>query len=969
MTDLPGTAAVGIESVEWSAEAGGNLSVRVTGRWRRRRPAATGQPTLVIEAEGKRHRFPALPEPPSLAGTGPGVWRLSFTIPGWLAPDLGRTWLQFGNVIVPLPVAVPAPSAGEPMPESGQQHSAREEPWPPPEDASTPPPPTRGPYPVPTPQDAGPPAHGSAAAPRTPGPYAESGAAAPAPVSAHRPERDLDDRVTELASRVSGLEQELGDARTERDRLLAEIADRERDRRLAEQRAHAEQALRQDLSRRLADSLHEAERARQAMGDLAAAEERIRALEEELRQARRRSDEAEQLAAAARAARERAERAAVERDLELARRQRQLTQRQAELAEQERELAAAHRHALSEPSASETARLRFEEQLRAGRLGGARRIAAEPVAAATRPAAAVPVAATARAATGRPAAAEPVREPEPVPPPVIEPPAPEPPPPPAPPPVPEPPPPPEPPPLPEPPPMPGPPSVPALGSPDAGASAPVMATLRQELTAQARAEAALRARAVEAESRLAARVLIDQRTTAVLQEVRTELETLRDALARERTRRQQAEAQAGASAAELDRERALRAEAEQRAAELDRERARRSEAERRLAELQHQLEGQRVLSRGAYDAIGELRGVLEQLTTPRAEAGPPAPPAADADPAGAPDGRAEPTAQADPPGAQADPPGEAADPPRDTAGEGPEDAPTDATGAPAVVEPARLNDALTRLRETIAPADAAPAPGTAVATRPPSLTEVLDRPSLEGAFRRLVRSDADAAGRLLLELLPLQRVVYPQSVAYDLVLSGRRGSGRSPQRCVCVSVPNGTTSIAVQSAPRPRDQVDFQVFGEPARIARLLTAGRLRRRFGPGVARVRGRREGLSALTALLGAPLDLRDLHRAGVRLDPTTAFALVASMVDPAWTVHDRFTLAHQEPETATTFLLVRGGAPLQVTRAAPPEAISATLACPADDLLAVLAGVPVSALTIHGDQRALVALRGWIKRAQSG
>jgi hypothetical protein len=116
MSELPGTSAVSIESVEWSAESGGNLTVRITGRWRRRRPVSTGQPTLVIEAEGRRHRYPAMPEPPSVGGTGPGVWRLSFTIPGWMAPDLGRTWLQFGTVVVPLPVAVPAPGESSPTP-------------------------------------------------------------------------------------------------------------------------------------------------------------------------------------------------------------------------------------------------------------------------------------------------------------------------------------------------------------------------------------------------------------------------------------------------------------------------------------------------------------------------------------------------------------------------------------------------------------------------------------------------------------------------------------------------------------------------------------------------------------------------------------------------------------------------------------------------------------------------------------
>src|SRR5947209_1922821 len=114
MSELPGSSAVAIETVEWSSVTGGNLSVRITGRWRRRRPVSTGQPTLVIEAEGRRHRFPAMPEPPSVGRTGPGLWRLSFTVPGWMAPELGRTWLQFGTVIVPLPVAVPAPGERRP---------------------------------------------------------------------------------------------------------------------------------------------------------------------------------------------------------------------------------------------------------------------------------------------------------------------------------------------------------------------------------------------------------------------------------------------------------------------------------------------------------------------------------------------------------------------------------------------------------------------------------------------------------------------------------------------------------------------------------------------------------------------------------------------------------------------------------------------------------------------------------------
>ena len=200
MSELPGSSAVSIEAVEWAAESGGNLTVRITGRWRRRRPVSSGQPTLVIEAEGRRHRYPAMPEPPSLGGTGPGVWRLTFTIPGWMAPELGRTWLQFGTVIVPLPVAVPA------------QQPASSSDRPPP---SAPPP---------------------------------------------APDRDVDEPeappdfeqargVDELTQRVVALEDEVRDARAVRDELAASLEERERKRRIAEQKAHAEHALRRDLAR------------------------------------------------------------------------------------------------------------------------------------------------------------------------------------------------------------------------------------------------------------------------------------------------------------------------------------------------------------------------------------------------------------------------------------------------------------------------------------------------------------------------------------------------------------------------------------------------------------------------------------------------------------------------------------------------------------------------------------------------
>jgi hypothetical protein len=816
MSELPGTSAVSIESVEWSAESGGNLTVQITGRWRRRRPVSTGQPTLVIEADGRRHRYPAMPEPPSIGGTGPGVWRLSFTIPGWMAPELGRTWLQFGTVVVPLPVAVPAPGEGSltdtappsaPLP-SGPGPSSG---------LPAPPPPSGPPPPAPSSLERPPPPLTLEPEPPEPEPDEPEGP----------PDFDGARGVAELTQRVDTLEDELRDARALRDELAASVQERERKRRIAEQRAHAEQALRRDLARRLSSSVQEADRARQAMGELAAAEERIRSLEHELGQARRRSDEAEQVAAAATAARQRAER--------------------------ERELAEQKLQRRAEAGSAETARLRFERELRGRRAGLTIRIPAEPAAGpllATRPPMAV--------------------EPEAVP-------------------------------------------AAALEMPPE-----LVASLRAELDSRARGDAALRARLIDAESRLAARVILERRTSAALAELRAELDAL---------------------GGELTRERTLRLGAERRAAELERE-----------------LRDQRGVSLGAYEAIGQLREALDRLATP------PEPEPAPERPR-EPEPQPEPLAEAEPAAPDAQAPATLPAPtlpapmlPAPTL-----PAPTLPVPTSGAVEPARLNDALSRLRETIAPQEApTPTPPSTALVRSPSMHEALTRPSLERAFRTMARTDLDAAGRLLLELLPLQRVVYPHAIAYDLVLA--------PGRCVWVSVPNGTPTIEVQTAPRPRQEVDFQVVGDPARIARLLTASRLRRLFGRRGARVRGRREGVAALSSLLGAPLDLGALHRAGVRPDPLIAFGLLAAMIDPAWTATERFTVAHATPGASRTYLIVREGRPLTATRIAPEPGPSTTMHCTTDDLLAALAGEPVPGVRVDGEVGAFLSLRKWIKRAQS-
>jgi hypothetical protein len=114
---------------------------------------------------------------------------------------------------------------------------------------------------------------------------------------------------------------------------------------------------------------------------------------------------------------------------------------------------------------------------------------------------------------------------------------------------------------------------------------------------------------------------------------------------------------------------------------------------------------------------------------------------------------------------------------------------------------------------------------------------------------------------------------------------------------------------------------------------------------------------------------VSLAELDAAGVRLDPPLTFALVACMVRPGWTAGERFTIAH-DPGTAAgtqTYLHVRRGELLTVTDAPPLGPVATTIVCTPDALLAVLADDPATNATVRGDAGALLALLGWLERAQ--
>ena len=217
----------------------------------------------------------------------------------------------------------------------------------------------------------------------------------------------------------------------------------------------------------------------------------------------------------------------------------------------------------------------------------------------------------------------------------------------------------------------------------------------------------------------------------------------------------------------------------------------------------------------------------------------------------------------------------------------------------------------------------------------------------------LVRADPDAAGRLLLELLPLQRVVYPHPVAYDLVLGARRAAAcRSP------SPADPHDRGAERPAPPSGGRLPGRRRAGPDRppAHRRPAARRLR----AGVAaRVRGRREGVAALSRCSGTPLDLAGAApRPACGLDPAHRVRRWSPrMIDrrgPRPSGSRSPTRLRGRPDLPHR---ARRRRPLVATRIAPEGGRGATMHCPADELLRRARRASASpGLTVDGDEGAL-------------
>ena len=105
MTEIaPADTPVAIDRVDRARGDDDGIRLRLTGRWLRSDQAGEQDPLLVIQLQGRRHRFPARRGhgAPSLP---PGAWEATFTVPAWAEPRReGQAAVWVGNAVVPIPL-------------------------------------------------------------------------------------------------------------------------------------------------------------------------------------------------------------------------------------------------------------------------------------------------------------------------------------------------------------------------------------------------------------------------------------------------------------------------------------------------------------------------------------------------------------------------------------------------------------------------------------------------------------------------------------------------------------------------------------------------------------------------------------------------------------------------------------------------------------------------------------------------
>jgi DNA repair exonuclease SbcCD ATPase subunit len=104
MTDFaPAELPLAIDRVHGSRASPGEIRLALSGAWHGSGQPAADEPLLVVQVEGRRHRFPA-DRDDRAAELPPGRWRATFSVPDWAEPrHEGQAAVWIGNAVVPVP--------------------------------------------------------------------------------------------------------------------------------------------------------------------------------------------------------------------------------------------------------------------------------------------------------------------------------------------------------------------------------------------------------------------------------------------------------------------------------------------------------------------------------------------------------------------------------------------------------------------------------------------------------------------------------------------------------------------------------------------------------------------------------------------------------------------------------------------------------------------------------------------------
>jgi|GEM_PF-3180433 len=250
-----------------------------------------------------------------------------------------------------------------------------------------------------------------------------------------------------------------------------------------------------------------------------------------------------------------------------------------------------------------------------------------------------------------------------------------------------------------------------------------------------------------------------------------------------------------------------------------------------------------------------------------------------------------------------------------------------------------------------APPPAAPPTGGDGALAPPSR-------SLRKAVAALASEDAAAAAAILAALLPAQGIALGDALAYDLTIAGQGSYG--------VTVANRAATTEPIERRRSRRQARFAIEGDAVTLAELLAGADF------NVRRLSGRRRRRAkALRPLAASTGTLADATRAGARLDPALAFAVLPYAIDPAWTRGHGFTVAYEIVDGETPrrwYVTARDGAGVSVSDTRPDAPPDATVTMPRATFDALLRDEPAAAGAaprVRGDAVAAATLAGWTDR----